>query len=92
MVMEDFKIKKSEIAAQICPTDGNPRNSEGDFIALKDGRIMLPTAATRVKAAATIALRHSLHLLKRRRRALFDPRILAFRPEHNTENIMSVSL
>ena len=29
-----------EIVLRLDPKDGNPRNSEGDFIQLKDGRIL----------------------------------------------------
>lgn len=92
--MEEFKIKKSEIAAQICPTDGNPRNSEGDFIALKDGRIMFAYSRYKGKGSGDHCPCDIASIYSSDGGRSFDltPRILASASEHNTENIMSVSL
>lgn len=38
--MEKIKIKSSEIITEILRSKNNPRNSEGDFALLKDGRIL----------------------------------------------------
>jgi sialidase-1 len=40
-IMDDSSIKPGkEISLQLLPQQGNPRNSEGDFIQLKDGRLL----------------------------------------------------
>ncbi|NLX78656.1 MAG: exo-alpha-sialidase [Clostridiales bacterium] len=92
--MAEFKHKKSEIVAVLNPSENNPRNSEGDFIELKDGRILF--AYSRYTGSRSeddrpcdIACIYSHDGGKS-----FDmaPRILKKASEHNVENIMSVSL
>ncbi len=36
----NFRITDSKVVSYLAPSAGNPRNSEGDFITLKDGTIM----------------------------------------------------
>ncbi len=54
---------EKEIVLHIEPSDGNPRNSEGDFIQLKDGRILFVythfTEGARDNAGAHLAGRYS---------------------------------
>lgn len=38
--MDNFTIKNQKTVCEICPSENNGRNSEGDFIILKDGTIM----------------------------------------------------
>lgn len=38
--MHSFKIKEQKTVCEICPSENNGRNSEGDFITLNDSRIM----------------------------------------------------
>lgn len=38
--MGSFVIKEQKTVCEICPSESNGRNSEGDFITLNDGRIM----------------------------------------------------
>lgn len=38
--MSIFKIKEQKTVCELCPSENNGRNSEGDFIALNDDRIM----------------------------------------------------
>lgn len=47
----NFKITSSEIVSILSPTDINPRNSEGDFLTLRDGTIMFTYTA--IRAAKT---------------------------------------
>ncbi len=35
-----FKIKEQRVVCEICPSENNGRNSEGDFITLNDGKVM----------------------------------------------------
>jgi Neuraminidase (sialidase) len=77
----------------LAPTPGNPRNSEGDFIQLKDGRILFIyshfTGGSKDGDQAFLASRVSLdggQTWSQQDQKVVDP------SEHQTKNVMSVSL
>lgn len=88
-----FTITSSKIVSLLSPSDGNPRNSEGDFITLADGTIMFAysryTGGRNDHSPCDIA-------------AVFshdggnsfndEPLILVRASQHGVRNIMSVSL
>lgn len=63
-VEEEHEIKKPEIVLDLSPGKDNPRNSEGDFISLEDGRILFVYSkyegeSTSDHAPASLAARYS---------------------------------
>jgi len=62
-IMDSDKESGKEISLKLSPREGNPRNSEGDFIQLKDGRILFIythfTSGTGDHASAYLAGRYS---------------------------------
>lgn len=80
-----------EITLRLEPGPGNPRNSEGDFIQLKDGRVMFVythfTGGTGDHATAHLAARFSID--QGRTWSSTDDLVL---PNEGDMNIMSVSL
>jgi len=85
------KESGKEISLQLLPQEGNPRNSEGDFIQLKDGRILFIythfTAGTGDHASAYLAGRYSEDGGK----SWTEEDVLIL-PNEGAMNIMSVSL
>ena len=80
-----------EISLRLEPQQGNPRNSEGDFIQLKDGRILFIythfTAGTGDHASAYLAGRYSEDGGK-----TWTEEDVLILPNEGAMNIMSVSL
>jgi len=80
-----------EIVLRLEPKEGNPRNSEGDFIQLKDGSILFVythfTSGAGDHASAYLAGRYSYDKGK-----TWTDRDVIVLPNEGTMNIMSVSL
>ena len=55
---EELKIER-EIILNLSPGENNPRNSEGDFVRLKDGRIMFVFSQQRRSELPTDARRRA---------------------------------
>lgn len=89
----NFKITSSEIVSILSPTDINPRNSEGDFLTLRDGTIMFAysryTGGENDHSPCDVAAVFSYDGDNS-----FDvqPVILVKASQHGVRNIMSVSL
>ena len=92
-VFMDIKITSSETVLSLPPSDGNPRNSEGDFITLGDGTIMFVysryTGGRDDHSPCDIAA-----VFSHDGGSSFssEPVILARAANHGVRNIMSVSL
>ncbi len=91
-IMDDSSIKPGkEISLQLFPQEGNPRNSEGDFIQLKDGRLLFIythfTGGTGDHASAYLAGRYSRDGGK-----TWTGEDAIILPNEGGMNIMSVSL
>ncbi|MBP1988572.1 sialidase family protein [Paenibacillus eucommiae] len=85
--------KKGNVVLDLRPTPGNPRNSEGAFLNLKDGRVLLVYSrfiggSYHDDAKACIAARVS----EDQGDTWSDDEIIAVPEEYNALNIMSVSL
>src|SRR5690606_28827671 len=83
---------KPEITLDLSPSDNNPRNSEGDFVSLKDGRIMFIYSkyvgkSSSDHAPASLAARYSSD--KGKSWTSEDEIIV---PNEGGMNVMSVSL
>jgi len=80
-----------EITLCLEPSDKNPRNSEGDFIQLKDGRILFVythyTDGSADDASAYLAGRFSAD-----RGKSWSPNDITILPNEGDKNVMSVSL
>jgi len=80
-----------EVVLELSPGEGNPRNSEGDFIELKDGRLLFIytrfTGGSGDHAAAYLASRCSLD-----GGAIWSNEDAVVIPNEGAMNIMSVSL
>ena len=83
--------KLKEITLRLEPNDKNPRNSEGDFIQLKDGKLLFVythyTGGTADDASAYLAGRYSKDLGK-----TWTKNDVTILPNEGDQNIMSVSL
>ena len=92
--MDSPKILSSEIIAQIPPKENNPRNSEGDFAVLNDGRILFAYSCYIGTSGHDDAPCNVAALVSTDGGKSFAevPHFLAEAKEHNTLNIMSVSL
>jgi len=82
-----------EIVLELPPVKGNPRNSEGAFVELKDGRIMLVYShyigdSHDDDASAAIAKCYSLD----RGKTWSEREIVVMPGAHNAKNVMSVSM
>lgn len=92
--MKKPEIIKSTISAEILRGENNPRNSEGDFSLLKNGSVLFAyskytgnddsddAACDIAGMISTDSGKSFVHL----------PHLIATAKEHNTKNIMSVSL
>lgn len=83
---------KPEITLDLSPSDNNPRNSEGDFVSLKDGRIMFIYSkyvgkSSSDHAPASLAARYSSD--KGKTWTTEDDIVI---PNEGGMNVMSVSL
>ena len=82
---------QKEISLRLEPSDGNPRNSEGDFITLKDGKILFVythyTDGTADDASAYLAGRYSSDKGK-----TWSEKDVTILPNEGDQNVMSVSL
>ncbi len=87
-------IKSSEIVCELVRGENNPRNSEGDFAVLKDGSILFAYSRYRGDSAHDDAACDVAGLISRDRGKTFEPLpdMPATAEEHDTLNIMSVSL
>lgn len=92
--MEPLQICKSQAVHCLCPKPGNARNSEGDFARLRDGRILFAYSRYNGESAHDDATCDIAALYSYDDGAHFteDPVILVAASEHNTLNLMSVSL
>ncbi len=92
--MEKPKLLFSETAAELPPGEGNPRNSEGDFAVLKDGRILFAYSRYTGASGHDDAPCSVGALVSADHGRSFQPLpfYLAAAEEHGTRNIMSVSL
>ena len=88
------RILSSEFVAMLPPGEGNPRNSEGDFAVLKDGRILFAYSRYVGDSGHDDAPCNVGALISSDGGRSFQPLpfFLAEAAEHNTRNIMSVSL
>ncbi|HZJ78185.1 MAG TPA: sialidase family protein [Clostridia bacterium] len=90
--MQDF-IKQTKVVLNIPPTREQPRNSEGDFIRLNDGRIMFAysqySGGVDDHAPCNIA---AVFLSYNGDEVVGGPKILVKASEHFVKNIMSVTL
>lgn len=85
--------KKGSVVLDLRPAKGNPRNSEGAFLELKDGRLMFAYSrfigdSNSDEAAACIAVRYSSDGGD----TWSDDRIVAHPDDYKALNLMSVSL
>lgn len=85
--------KKGRVVLELPPAAGNPRNSEGAFIDLSDGRLMFVYSrfigeSNADDAPSCIAACYS----DDEGETWSDDTVLAYAEEHDTHNIMSVSL
>ncbi|RED52776.1 sialidase family protein [Cohnella phaseoli] len=85
--------KLGDIVLELGPSEGNPRNSEGAFIELKDGRLLLVYSrflgdSPEDYAYAVIAKRYSAD----RGNTWTDDEVIARPEEYDAINLMSVSL
>ena len=92
--MDAPSIKKSESVTEFPPAPGNPRNSEGDFLRLTDGRILFAYSgyvgdSGHDDAPCNVAGAVSADDGRTWTRL---PGFLAAAAEHGVKNIMSVSL
>lgn len=87
-------IKSSEIVAELPRGENNPRNSEGDFALLKDGSILFAYSRYIGGDAHDDAACNIGGMISKDGGKTFEhlPYDLASAVEHNTKNIMSVSL
>lgn len=86
-------VQIGTVVLDLRPSEGNPRNSEGAFLQLQDGRILFVYSRFIGEtyddtARSCIAARHSGDGGD----TWTDDRIVAYPEEHNALNIMSVSL
>jgi sialidase-1 len=85
--------KVGEIVLELPPVSGNPRNSEGAFIELKDGRIMFVYSHYIADSYDDDAPAAIAKFISCDRGKTWSQREIIFMPgEHNVKNIMSVSL
>ena len=91
--MNKPQIIKSEIIAEICRGENNPRNSEGDFAVLKDGSILFAYSRYRGGSPEDDDPCDIAGMISRDGGNSFEhlPHLLASADEHDTQNIMSVS-
>lgn len=85
-------LKKGNVVLDLRPAEGNPRNSEGAFIELKDGRLLFAYSrftgdSHSDDAVASIAARVSSD----EGETWSEDRIIAVPADHEAINIMSVS-
>lgn len=94
LIVEKPVIKTSEIIAEIPRGENNPRNSEGDFALLKDGSILFAYSRYTGDSAHDDATCDIAGMISRDGGKSFSPlsHLLATAKEHDTLNIMSVSL
>jgi len=94
MNMDAPKILTSEISAMLPPGENNPRNSEGDFAVLNDGRILFAYSRYSGLSGHDDAPCNVAALVSSDKGRSFEPvpHLLAAAAEHGTLNIMSVSL
>ena len=87
-------IKESRICAMLPPGENNPRNSEGDFAVLSDGRILFAYSRYVGDSGHDDAPCNVAALVSVDGGNTFAPAegFLATAAEHKTKNIMSVSL
>ncbi|MCH5197387.1 MAG: exo-alpha-sialidase [Oscillospiraceae bacterium] len=92
--MDAPKILSSEITATLPPGENNPRNSEGDFAKLKDGRILFAYSKYVGSSGHDDAPCNVSAIVSSDNGKSFEkvPHFLAEAKQHNTLNIMSVSL
>ncbi|MBQ7637783.1 MAG: exo-alpha-sialidase [Clostridia bacterium] len=91
--MKAPEILKFETAAVLAPGENNPRNSEGDFAVLNDGRILFAYSRYHGESGRDDAPCDIAALVSSDGGRSFEPlgRFPATAEEHRTLNIMSVS-
>ncbi len=87
-----MELKKSKVVWDIRPTEGNPRNSEGDFVLLRDGRILFAYSRYSDNAHDNAPCDIAGVISEDGGESFGEPFILARASEHGVSNIMSVSL
>ncbi len=92
--MEKPKIICTETAAEIYRGENNPRNSEGDFAALKNGNILFAYSRYHGDSSEDEAPCDIAGMISHDGGKSFEhmPELLIKAEEHKTENLMSVSL
>ncbi|MBQ3151609.1 MAG: exo-alpha-sialidase [Clostridia bacterium] len=87
-----MNVKSSEIVWDIRPCEDNPRNSEGDFITLKDGRILFVYCRFDGNAHDNAPCDIAGVISEDGGKTFGEPFIVARASEHGVNNIMSVSV
>lgn len=92
--MEKVNIVNAKTVAEICRGDNNPRNSEGDFAVLKNGAILFAYSRYTGSTAEDDDPCDIAGMISYDNGETFEhlPKILISAAEHNTKNLMSVSL
>lgn len=93
-IMNKIEIKEFSISAELPRGKNNPRNSEGDFAVLRDGSILFAYSKYVGNDADDDADCNVAGMISKDGGKTFEhlPNLLATAKEHNTKNIMSVSL
>ncbi len=91
--MSNFEIKNQKTVCEICPSETNGRNSEGDFITLSDGTIMFAYSRYNSKGSedddsCDIAALFSFD----NGESFTDSKILVKAEDFGVKNLMSVTL
>lgn len=87
-----MELKQSKIVWDIRPSKNNPRNSEGDFILLKDGRLLFVYCRFDGNAHDNAPCDIAGVISEDGGETFSEPFIVARAEEHGVKNIMSVSL
>lgn len=92
-MIQTLRLQHSEAVRFLPPKPGNARNSEGDFVRLKDGRILFAYSRYNGDSSHDDASCDIAGLFSDDNGQTFsEPVILVSAKEHNTLNLMSVSL